>query len=61
MNKKEVTNMADLKDLNIKDVVEKAEGAVKKAGLSEKDIDKAKDKVVDVAKDIIEKKTGKKD
>ena len=53
--------MADLKDLNIKDVVEKAEGAVKKAGLSEKDIDKAKDKVVDVAKDIIEKKTGKKD
>lgn len=53
--------MADLKDINIKDVVGKAEDAVKKAGITEKDIDKAKDKVVDVAKDLFEKKTGKKD
>ena len=53
--------MADLKDINIKDVVGKAEDAAKKAGITEKDIDKAKDKVVDAAKDLFDKKTGKKD
>ena len=61
LTNKEVTNMADLKDINIKDVVGKAEDAAKKAGITEKDIDKAKDKVVDAAKDLFDKKTGKKD
>ena len=56
--------MADLNDLkNIADkatdVVKKAEDAAKKAGITEKDIEKAKDKAVDVAKDLIDKKTGK--
>ncbi len=56
--------MADLNDLkNIADkatdVVKKAEDAAKKAGISEKDIEGAKDKAIDAAKDIIEKKTGK--
>ena len=55
--KKEDFNMPDLNDL--KDVVEKATDAAKKAGISEKDIDQAKDKVIDAAKDIIDKKTGK--
>ncbi len=59
-----IYNMPDLNDLkNIADkateVAKKAEDAAKKAGISEKDIAEAKDKVVDVAKDIIEKKTGK--
>ncbi len=49
--------MADLKDL--KGVIDKATDAAKKAGITEKDIDKAKDKVVDVAKDIIDKKKDK--
>ena len=56
--------MADLNDLkNIADkatdVVKKAEDAAKKAGISEKDIEGAKDKAIDAAKDVIEKKTGK--
>ena len=46
--------MADIKDL--KNVVDKAEDAAKKAGITDKDIEKAKDKAVDVAKDLINKK-----
>ncbi len=51
----------DLKNVADKagDFAKKAEDAAKKAGISEKDIDKAKDKAIDAAKDIIEKKTGK--
>jgi hypothetical protein len=49
--------MPDLKDL--KNVVDKAEDAAKKAGITDKDIDNAKDKVVDVIKDTVEKKVGK--
>ena len=49
--------MPDLNDL--KNMVDKAEDAAKKAGITEKDIDKAKDKAVDVIKDTVEKKVGK--
>ena len=61
---KEVKSMPDLNDLkNIADKAadlgKKAEDAAKKAGISEKDIEGVKDKAIDAAKDIIEKKTGK--
>ncbi|MCR5544745.1 MAG: hypothetical protein K6F55_11430 [Eubacterium sp.] len=46
--------MPDIKDL--KNIVDKAEDAAKKAGITEKDIEEAKDKAVDVAKDLINKK-----
>ena len=53
--------MACLDDLNkvvvkAEDVAKKAEDAAKKAGVTEKDVEKAKDKAVDIAKDLINKK-----
>ncbi len=56
-----MAGLDDIKNVADKagDLAKKAEDAAKKAGVTEKDIDKAKDKVVDAAKDIFEKKTGK--
>ena len=50
-------DMADLNDL--KEAADKAKELAKKAGITEADIDKAKDKAIDMAKDFVEKKTGK--
>ena len=49
--------MADLNELQ--DAADKANELAKKAGITEADIDKAKDKAIDMAKDFVEKKTGK--
>ena len=53
--------MPDLNDLKgvvdkATDAAKKATDAAKKAGIDEKDIEKAKDKVLDVAKDLMDKK-----
>ena len=56
-----MAGLDDLKNVADKagDLAKKAEDAAKKAGITEKDIDKAKDKAIDVAKDLLDKKTGK--
>jgi hypothetical protein len=56
-----MAGLDDLKNVADKagDLAKKAEDAAKKAGITEKDIDKAKDKAIDVSKDILDKKTGK--
>ena len=50
--------MPDLNDL--KGLADKAGDAVKKAGIKEEDIEKYKDKAIDVAKDLFDKKNDKK-
>ncbi len=56
-----MAGLDDIKNVAEKasDIAKKAEDAAKKAGITEKDVDKAKDKAIDAVKDIIEKKTGK--
>ena len=46
--------MPDMNDL--KGLVDKAEGAAKKAGITGEDLEKYKDKAIDVAKDFFDKK-----
>ncbi len=55
-----MAGLEDIKNVADKagDLAKKAEDAAKKAGITGKDIDKAKDKAIDVAKDLINKKTG---
>ena len=49
--------MPDMNDL--KGLVGKAEDAAKKAGITGEDLDKYKDKAIDVAKDLFDKKKDK--
>ncbi|MBO5610120.1 MAG: hypothetical protein J5929_07125 [Eubacterium sp.] len=49
--------MPDINDL--KGLVDKAEGAAKKAGITGEDLEKYKDKAIDVAKDFFDKKKDK--
>ncbi len=49
--------MPDMNDL--KGLVDKAEGAAKKAGITGEDLEKYKDKSIDVAKDFFDKKKDK--
>ena len=53
----EVNEVPDIKDL--KGLVDKAEDAAKKAGITSEDLEKYKDKAVDVAKDFFDKKKDK--
>ena len=53
----EVKTMPDMNDL--KGLVGKAEDAAKKAGITGEDLDKYKDKAIDVAKDLFDKKKDK--